>query len=72
MEKLLRYEMVHGKDVDDELYSSSSVKPKQLNQVNSAKKRDSLAPPGDFIFQVNQANSPKKRNSLAPPGNLMF
>lgn len=71
MEKLFRYEMVHGKDVDDELYSGS-VKPKKLNQVNLTKKRESLAPPDDLLFQVNQVNSPKKRDSLAPPGDLMF
>ena len=71
MEKLLRYEIVHGKDVEDELYSGS-VKPKKLNQVNSTKTRDSLAPPDDLLFQVNQVNSPKKRDSLAPPGDLMF
>ena len=72
MEKLFRYEMVHGKDVDDNLYSSGSVKPQQLNQVNSTKKRDSLAPQADLMFQVNQGSSVKKRDSLAPPGDLMF
>ena len=71
MEKLFRYEMLHGKDVDDNLYSSGSVKPKQFNQVNLTKKRYSLAPPDDLMSQVNQVNSPKK-DSLVPPGNLMF
>ena len=72
MEKLFRYEMLHGKDVDNNLYSSGIVKPKQLNQVNSTKKRDSLAPPDDLMSQVNQVNSPKKRDSLVPPGEIMF
>lgn len=72
MEKLFRYEMLHGKDLDDNLYSSGSVKPKKLIQVNSTKKRDSLAPTDDLMSQVNQVNSPKKRDSLAPPGDLMF
>lgn len=71
MEKLVRYEMVHAKDVDDNLYSGS-VKHKQLNQVNLTQKRDSLAPPDDLLLQVNQVNSTKKRDSLAPPGDLMF
>lgn len=69
MEKLFRYEMAYGKDVDDELYSSGSVRPKQLNHVDTTKKRDSLAPPDDLMLQVN---SPRKRDSLAPPGDLMF
>ena len=72
MEKLFRYERLHGKDVDDNLYSSGSVKPKQLNQVNSTKKRDSLSRQDDLISHVNQVNSSKKKDSVVPPGDLMF
>jgi len=71
MEKLSRHEMVHGKEVEDELYSGS-VKHKKLNQMNSTKKLDTFAPPDNLLFQVDQVKSLKKRDSLAPPSDLMF
>jgi len=73
MEKIFRYEMVHGKDVDDESYSGS-VKPKTLNQMNSTKRRDSLASPDDLLFHGNQVNSSKKSlgDSLPPSADLRF
>ena len=78
MEKLFRYEMVHGKDVDDESYSGSvkpkTLKPKILNQMNSTKRRDSLASPDDLLFHGNQVNSPKKSigDSLPSSCDLRF